>query len=138
MSRKSHGKPPRPLASIANILLIALPALVASSLCRAQVQAPVVGQNAGTTRSIQGLVLSTSGQPIPGAVVLLKDTKTLQVRSYIAQFDGRYRFYGLSMDTNYQVRAEANGLTSKTKTVSVFDSHKIVKLNLKLKKKLNS
>jgi hypothetical protein len=102
------------------------------------VQAPVVGQNAGTTRSIQGLVLSTSGQPIPGAVVLLKDTKTLQVRSYIAQFDGRYRFYGLSTDTNYQVRAEANGLTSKTKTVSVFDSHKIVKLNLKLKKKLNS
>jgi hypothetical protein len=109
-----------------------------ASLCQAQVQAPVVGQNAGTTRSIQGVVVNASGQPIPGAIVLLKDTKTLQVRSYIAQSDGRYRFYGLSTDINYQVRAQANGLTSKTKTVSVFDSHKVVKLNLKVKKKLKS
>jgi hypothetical protein len=112
--------------------------LVVSALSQAQVQAPVVGQNAGTTRSIQGVVVNASGQPIPGAIVLLKDTKTLQVRSYIAQSDGRYHFYGLSTDINYQVRAEANGLTSKTKTVSVFDSHKVVKLNLKVKKKLKS
>jgi carboxypeptidase family protein len=97
-----------------------------------------VGQNAGTTRSIQGVVVNASGQPVAGAVVLLKDTKTLQLRSYLAQSDGRYRFYGLSTDINYQVRAQANGLTSKTKTVSVFDSHKVVKLNLKLKKKLKS
>ncbi len=118
--------------------MISIAVLAVSSLCRAQVQAPVVGQNAGTTRSIQGLVVNGSGQPVAGAIVLLKDTKTLQVRSYVAQPDGRYRFYGLSTDINYQVRAEANGLTSKTKTVSVFDSHKVVKLNLKLKKKLKA
>ena len=105
-------------------------------LCQGQIQAPVVGQNAGTTRSIQGLVVSAFGKPIAGAIVLLKDTKTLQVRSYIAQADGGYRFYGLSTDINYQLRAEANGMTSKTKTVSVFDSHKVVKLNLKLTKKM--
>lgn len=80
--------------------------------------------------------MNRSGAAIPGAVVLLKDTKTLQVRSYLAQRDGRYQFYGLSTDINYQVRAEANGLTSKTKTVSVFDSHKVVKLNLKVVKKM--
>jgi hypothetical protein len=107
-------------------------------LCLGQIQAPVVGQNAGTTRSIQGLVVNPSGTPIPGAIVLLKDTKTLQVRSYIAQSDGRYHFYGLSTDINYQLRAEANGMTSKTKTVSVFDSHKVVKLDLKVTKKLKS
>ncbi len=103
-----------------------------------QVQTPVVGQNAGTTRSIEGSVLSKSGQTIAGAIVLLKDTKTLQIRSYIAQADGRYHFHGLSTDINYEVRAESNGLTSKTKTVSVFDSHKVVKLNLKLARKLKT
>ncbi|MBV9033285.1 MAG: carboxypeptidase regulatory-like domain-containing protein [Acidobacteriaceae bacterium] len=74
--------------------------------------------------------------PVPHAVVLLKDTKTLQVRSYLAQKDGKYHFYGLSSDINYELRAQANGLTSPIKTVSVFDSHRLVKLNLKLKKKL--
>ncbi len=103
-----------------------------------QVQPSVVGQNAGTTRSIQGSVLDSNGQAIAGAIVLLKNTKTLQVRSYIAQADGLYHFYGLSTDINYQVRAQSNGMTSKTKTVSVFDSHKVVKLNLKITKKLKS
>jgi len=85
-------------------------------------------------RSIEGTVLSKDGLPVPGAVVLLKDGKTLQVRSYIAQADGKYRFFGLSTDINYELRAQANGMTSPTKTVSVFDSHKLIKLNLKLKK----
>ncbi len=97
-----------------------------------------MGQNAGTTRSIEGQVLSKTGEAIAGAIVLLKDTKTLQVRSYIAQTEGRYHFFGLSTDINYEVRAEAKGLSSKTKTLSVFDSHKIVKLNLKLTKKLRT
>ena len=101
-----------------------------------QAQPPVVGHNSGTTRSIEGTVLSDKKKPVAGAVVLIKDTKTLQVRSYIAQADGRYHFFGLSTDVNYQLRAEADGLTSKTKTVSVFDSHKVVTLDLKLTKKL--
>jgi len=84
------------------------------------------------------LVTDGNGQPVPGAVVLIKDSKTLQVRSYIAQKDGRYHFFGLSTDVNYQLRAEANGLTSKTKTVSVFDSHSKVTLNLKLTQKFKS
>ena len=103
-----------------------------------QAMPSVVGQNTGTTRSIEGSVLSKSGQVVSGAIVLLKDTKTLQVRSYIAQPDGHYHFYGLSSDINYEVRAQSNGLTSKTKMVSVFDSHKVVKLNLKLVKKLKA
>ncbi len=117
--------------------------MLASAICAAsvrlsfsQAQPAVVGQNSGTTRSIQGTVLSETGSSIPKAIVLLKDTKTLQVRSYIAQADGRYHFYGLSTDVNYEVRAEANSLTSKTRMVSVFDSHKVVKLDLKVNKKL--
>jgi len=67
--------------------------------------------------------------------VLLKNGKTLQVRSFIAQEDGKYHFYGLSSDVNYEVRAQANGMTSKTRNVSVFDSHKIVRVNLKVNRK---
>ncbi|MFL6451007.1 MAG: carboxypeptidase-like regulatory domain-containing protein [Bryobacteraceae bacterium] len=86
------------------------------------------------TRSIEGTVLTKEGSPVPGAVVLLKDGKTLQVRSYVAQADGKYHFFGLSSDIDYELRAQANGMTSPTKMVSVFDSHRVIKLNLKLKK----
>jgi hypothetical protein len=89
-------------------------------------------------RSIEGTVLSQSGAPIAGAVVLLKDTKTLQIRSYIANKKGQYRFFGLSSDINYELRAESNGMTSKTKMISVFDSHKVVHLNLKLRKRFKA
>jgi hypothetical protein len=82
-------------------------------------------------------VLSAGGTPVAGAVVLIKDSKTLQIRSYIAEQNGKYHFYGLSTGANYQLRGESQGLTSKTKTVSVFDSHPKVVLNLKLTKKLN-
>ncbi len=82
--------------------------------------------------------MDAKGSAVPGAIVLLKDTKTLEVRSFIAQKDGNYHFFGLSTDINYELRAQANGMTSPRKMVSVFDSHRIVKLNLKLKKKLKT
>lgn len=97
-------------------------------------QAPVAPRRGESlTRSIQGTVLDKDGVPVPGATVLIKDGKTLQVRSYIAKADGKYQFFGLSTDVNYELRAQANGMSSPTKTVSVFDSHKLVKLDLKLK-----
>lgn len=100
-----------------------------------QVEPPVTTQSGPTTRSIEGKVLSQSGASVPGAHVLLKNGKSLQVRSFIAQQDGRYHFYGLSTEVNYEIRAQANGMTSKTKNISVFDSHKVIHLNLKLTKK---
>ncbi len=105
-----------------------------------QTEPPVVPQPGQThippnTRVIEGVVQDNRGAPVPGAIVLLKDTKTLQIRSYIAQHDGKYHFYGLSTDINYQVRAETGEMTSPTKLVSVFDSHKFIKVNLKLKDK---
>ena len=110
-----------------------------TSFCFGQAQAPVIGQpGTNTTKSIVGTVIDEHGSPVPRAVVLLKDMKTLQIRSYIAKDDGSYHFYDLSGDINYQLRAQSNGLTSKQKTVSVFNSHKIVKLNLKLNKKLKT
>lgn len=87
------------------------------------------------TRVIQGTVTDAHGAPIAGAVVLLKNTKTLQIRSYIADNDGKYKFYGLSTDINYEVRAETSSMTSSAKLISVFDSKKVTKINLKVKDK---
>lgn len=89
---------------------------------------------APVTRSIGGKVTDKKGAIVPGATVLLKDMQSLQVRSYIVLKDGTYHFYGLSSDVPYEVRAQANDMTSDTKTVSVFDSHKKITVNLKLKK----
>ena len=109
---------------------------LAAFVCVAQVQPPVVAPpGQPTTRSIVGTVLSSSGAPVPGARVLLKNGKTLQVRSFIALDGGKYHFYGLSSDINYELRAQANGMTSKTKNISVFDSHKLIHVDLKLTKK---
>ncbi len=108
------------------------------SLGVAQIQAPVTpqaGSAAVSLRSIEGVVTDASKTPVPAAEVLLKDTKTLQVRSYLVQKDGRYHFDGLSTDVNYELRAQHGDLTSKVKTVSVFDSHAVVKLDLKINKK---
>jgi hypothetical protein len=104
------------------------------------VNAPVTPQEGQlhlppNTRVIQGSVIDAHGVAVPGAIVLLKDTKTLQIRSYIAKKDGTYQFYGLSTDINYQVRAETQDMTSPTKLVSVFDSKRVIKVNLKIKNK---
>lgn len=95
----------------------------------------VQNRNSGSSamRSIVGKVVDKSGAIVPGAIVLLKDLNSLQVRSFIGLKDGTYRFYGLSTDIPYEVRAQANGMTSDIKRVSVFDSHKKITVNLKLK-----
>jgi hypothetical protein len=106
----------------------------------AQIQPSVQDQPSVTPRlrSIEGTVLNKSGTPVPGAVVLLKDTKTLQVRSYITQQEGKYHFYGLSSDINYEVRAQFGDMSSPTKNISVFDSRNRILVKLKLKNKRKS
>jgi hypothetical protein len=84
-------------------------------------------------RSVGGVVSGQNNEPIEGAVVLLTDSKTLQVRSFITLKDGSYHFYGLGPDVNYEVRAEHGKQTSGSKTVSSFNERKNITINLKLK-----
>jgi hypothetical protein len=84
-------------------------------------------------KSVSGIVTDASGNPVPGAIVQLKNTKTLQVRSFIAKDMGEYFFMGLATDVDYELKAEANGKSSGTKTLSSFDSHAEAKINLQLK-----
>ena len=129
----------RELTRITPILGAFLLLLSSIGVCFGQAKPPVVGApGTNTNKSITGTVLDGHGSPVPHAIVLLKDLKTLQIRSYIAQNDGSYHFYDLSGDIDYELRAESNGLTSKEQIVNVFNSHKLVKLNLKLNKKLKT
>lgn len=85
------------------------------------------------TRSLTGIVTSASGAPVSGASVQLKDTKTLQIRSYVTRDDGAYHFAGLSTNVDYDVKAQLDGRSSSTKHLSNFDGHKTAKIDLKLK-----
>ena len=86
------------------------------------------------TRSLQGVVTDASGHPVEKAVVQLKNTKSLQIRSFITGPDGSYHFAGLSPNVEYQVKSEHDGVASRWKTLSIFNSKKTVTINLKLKK----
>ena len=88
-----------------------------------------------TTRSVEGIVTTADDAPAPGAVVQLKNTKTLQIRSFIAKEDGAYYFHELSPDVDYEVKADLQGASSSSKTLSSFDSRKKATVNLKLNPK---
>jgi hypothetical protein len=86
-------------------------------------------------RSVQGEVEDPPGNPVEGAVVQLKNTKSLQVRSFITQRDGTYYFHGLSPDVEYELKAEFKDMLSSTRRLTVFDSRKKAIVNLKLESK---
>lgn len=106
-------------------------ALLLVSLGMAQDKKPNEDSN---IRSVQGVVTDASGNPVAGAVVQLKDTKSLSIRSYKTDADGSYHFAGLSTNVEYEIKADYDGSTSGKKSLSVFNSQKTATINLKLKK----
>ena len=87
----------------------------------------------GNTRSVQGVVSNASGGPVANAVVQLKDTKTLQIRSFRTEQDGSYHFAGLSTNVEYELKADSDGASSGKKTLSIYNTQKTAIVNLKLK-----
>ena len=88
-----------------------------------------------TTRSVEGAVMSPDEKAVIGAVVQLKNTKTLQIRSFITKENGTYYFHELSPDVDYELKADYQGSSSGAKTLSSFDSRKVATINLKLNPK---
>jgi Carboxypeptidase regulatory-like domain len=80
-------------------------------------------------------VVDKSENPVPSGVVFLKNTRTNDVRSYISDEAGNYRFSGLDPNADYEIHAEKEGAKSSTRTVSSFDGRKEIVLNLKIEKK---
>ena len=113
------------------LLPVALVALGSLTIVSAQRddQAADKGQK---LRSVQGIVTDPQENPIPKAVVQLKNLKTLQVKSFYTDEKGQYRFHGLDPDQDYELRAESGNASSPPRKVTSFDSRREVVINFKL------
>jgi hypothetical protein len=99
------------------LLLCCFSAVVAPSSLTPRLFAQSASQ-----RVVQGKVTDKSDKPIKGAVVYLKDSHTLAVKSFYTDDAGVYRFGQLSQNGDFEIWAESNGKKSATKTISSFDS----------------
>ena len=115
-------------------LMIAGVALVLAAQLFGQEQTRKEKREEAKLRSVMGLVVDAQDQPASGAVVQLKDMRTLQVRSFITQNDGQYHFSGLRPDIDYQVTAKSAEMTAAARTLSIFDNRKEAVMNFKLDK----
>ena len=119
------------LATMAAILLA----------CGALLAVPTAGatgfiqRGQGEARTLVGHVLDDREQPLQKAIVYLKNTKNLAIKTYISEPDGTFRFSGLAPNIDYEIYAEHEGARSDTKTLSGFDSRKQVSMTLKIKGK---
>lgn len=93
------------------------------------------GKEDPNVRALQGTVKDDAETALEGAVVKLKNVKTLQVRSFITKADGSFTFGGLSTNADYEIKADHQGGSSDTRTLSIFDSRKIAIINLKVEPK---
>jgi len=86
-------------------------------------------------KTVRGVVLDKSDNPVQSAVVFLKDTRSNQVRSNITNDQGEYRFSGLDPNAEYELYAEKEGAKSQTRSISSFESRTDIVLNLKLQQR---
>jgi hypothetical protein len=92
-------------------------------------------KESANTRAVQGSVKTPDENVAEGAVVQIKNTKTMQVRSFITKADGVFTFAGLSTGVDYELKATFRGMESALRTVSTFDDRKRVIVNLRLEPK---
>ena len=112
--------------SLAFISMLALPATLA------WIQVPAAHAQAAEIRGLTGDVTDKAGNKLKGAVVHLKDTRSLAQRSYITADDGAFRFGQLSTTADYEVWADLGGRKTPSKSISSFDSKKSVEVSLKM------
>lgn len=88
------------------------------------------------SRAVSGTVRDPDDKLLSGAIVKLKDTKSLSIRSFITKDDGAYNFQGLSASVDYEIKAETReGASSATKVLTVYDTRKAAVINLKIEAK---
>ena len=92
--------------------------------------APALAQE--DTRSVHGIVRDQDGIPLKGAAVLLKNLRSLQIRSFLTDDEGRYFFQGLSTEIDYELQAELRKHRSSAKMLSRLDSKKDSEIDLKV------
>ena len=92
----------------------------------------VADKNQDQGRNVTGQVMTKAEAPLPDAVVYLKNTKNLTIKSFITEKDGGYRFHGLSPNIDYEIYADYQGQKSPTKTISSFDNRNNITLNIRI------
>ncbi len=116
-----------------NIVLSLGLAFTACGVVLATYSTPAAAQKrAPIERIAQGQVVNKAGVPIAGAVVYLKDSHSNSIRTYIADNSGNFRFGNLSQNTDYQLWANSNGVRSKSRDISSFDSENSFQFTLKI------
>lgn len=108
---------------------------VAGAAASARAQFPGFGKKKkkeDPTRSVKGQVTDENEEGIR-AIVQLKNTRTLDVKSFHTNDIGEYYFHGLDLNVDYELKALAEGRQSKTRTVSSFDSRTELIYNFRLK-----
>ena len=84
--------------------------------------ATAAAQRPASARTVDGTVSAKGGGPVNGAVVHLKDTRSLSQKSYITAADGTYHFAQLSGSTDYEIWADSDGKKTAVKSISSFDT----------------
>jgi len=83
-------------------------------------------------RTIQGIVRDQADNPLAGAIVQLKDTKSSKILDFATKDDGKFAFRDLSMEINYELLAKRGDLATAVKKVSIYDTRKDVTINFTL------
>jgi hypothetical protein len=126
---KKMNNPPRRLSIVLSISL----AFAACGFLLAFPGAQAFAQKRGPVeRVVEGKVVDKTGENIGGAVVYLKDARSNAVKTYIADEDGRFRFGNLSQNTDYRIWADSNGIHSKAREISSFNSENNFHFTLKI------
>ncbi len=84
------------------------------------------------TRSVHGTVTDEKGSPLGRVPVLIKNLRTLRIRSFFTDSAGQYYFHALNTDIDYELQAKDGKHVSSRKTLSKFDSRKDAVIDLKI------
>src|ERR1700693_4420047 len=125
------------LVSLASVLMGAASLACAQQTEQANKRAVVVENKErpkkdSPYRTIQGIVKDQADNPLAGAIVQLKDTRTSKVVDFATKSDGKFAFRDLSMENNYELLAKRGDLASPVKKVSIYDTRKAVIINFTL------
>ncbi len=117
--------------SLASYMTFSL-ALTACVLPLAAPSAAFAQKNVPQERIAEGKVVDKTDNPIGGAVVYLKNSRSSAVKTYIADENGHFRFGELAQDTDYEIWAESNSVRSKSREISSFDNENKFYFTLKV------
>jgi hypothetical protein len=105
----------------------------AAILSAATVLLPAASAQNFGLKNVQGKVLDAKDAPINGAIVYLENKRNDDIKTFVSTSNGSYRFADLAADTDYALWAADQGRKSGQKTISSFDTRKVVNIDLKIK-----